>query len=129
MAQNSIERTREMNIDILDGLIIPIITAACMCIGYVMKKWLPTDDKYIPTVLLILGAISGLIVFGCDYEGIVKGMVSGLAAVGMHQAFHQYLKIDTFGELTDEEASMMMEDMAEEDFDEDDEEEGSEEEA
>lgn len=44
-----------MNIDFIDELIMPIITAACLCIGYVMKKWLPTDDKWIPTVLLVLG--------------------------------------------------------------------------
>ena len=82
-----------MNIDYIDGMIMPVITAACLCIGYVMKKWLPTDDKWIPTVLLILGALSGLLLFGVDYEGIVKGMVSGLAAVGLHQVFKQHLKI------------------------------------
>ena len=82
-----------MNMDYIDGLIMPIITAGCLCIGYVTKKWLPSDDNWIPTVLLILGAVSGLIMFGLDYEGIVKGMVSGLAAVGMHQAFHQHLKL------------------------------------
>ncbi len=84
-----------MNIEMIDGLIMPIITACALCIGYVMKKWMPTDDKWIPTVLLILGAISGCIIFGCNYEGIVKGMVSGLAAVGLHQAFKQHLKLDT----------------------------------
>ena len=84
-----------MNIDFIDGLIMPVITAGGLCVGYVMKKWLPTDDKWIPTMLLILGAISGLILFGIDYEGVVKGMVSGLAAVGLHQAFHQHLKLDT----------------------------------
>lgn len=84
-----------MSIDFIDGLIMPVITAACLCIGYVMKKWLPTDDKWIPTVLLVLGAISGLILFGVDYEGIVKGMVSGLAAVGLHQVFKQHMKLDT----------------------------------
>lgn len=83
-----------MNIDFIDGMIMPIITAACLCIGYVMKKWLPTDDKWIPTVLLILGALSGLLLFGADYEGIVKGMVSGLAAVGLHQVFKQHMKLD-----------------------------------
>ena len=83
-----------MNIDFIDGMIMPIITAECLCIGFVMKKWMPTDDKWIPTVLLILGALSGLILFGFDYEGIVKGMVSGLAAVGLHQVFKQHLKID-----------------------------------
>lgn len=88
-----------MNIEFIDGMIMPIITAACLCIGYVMKKWLPTDDKWIPTVLLVIGALSGLVLFGVDYEGIVKGMVSGLAAVGLHQVFKQHMKLeiqDTF---------------------------------
>lgn len=80
-----------MNINFEDYL-IPIITVGCMCVGFVMKKWLPTDDKWIPTVLLILGAVSGAILFGLDYEGIVKGMLSGLASVGLHQVFYQFAK-------------------------------------
>lgn len=80
-----------MNID-FETYLIPIITVGCMCVGFVMKKWLPTDDKFIPTALLILGAISGAILFGLDYEGIVKGMLSGLASVGLHQAFYQFAK-------------------------------------
>ena len=83
-----------MDINIIDEMIMPIITAACLCIGFVMKKWMPTDDKWIPTVLLLIGAISGLILFGADYEGVVKGMVSGLAAVGLHQTFKQHIKAD-----------------------------------
>lgn len=82
-----------MNINFEDYL-IPIITVGCMCVGFVMKKWLPTDDKWIPTVLCILGAISGIILFGVNYEGVVKGMVSGLAAVGFHQLFKQHMKLD-----------------------------------
>ena len=77
-----------------EDYLIPIITVGCMCVGFVMKKWLPTDDKWIPTVLLVIGALSGLILFGVDYEGIVKGMVSGLAAVGFHQLFKQHMKLD-----------------------------------
>lgn len=80
-----------MNINLEDYL-IPIIAIGCMCIGYVMKKWLPTDDKWIPTILLVLGAISGAILFGLDYEGVVKGMLSGLASVGLHQVFYQFSK-------------------------------------
>lgn len=83
-----------MNIENIDDYMIPIITAGALCIGYVMKKWLPTDDKWIPTVLLILGALSGIFVCGLSYEGIVKGMVSGLAAVGLHQVFKQHMKLD-----------------------------------
>ena len=80
-----------MNID-FENYLIPIITVGCLCVGFVMKKWLPTDDKWIPTVLLILGAVSGAILFGFDYEGIVKGMLSGLASVGLHQVFYQFVK-------------------------------------
>lgn len=80
-----------MNINLEDYL-IPIIAVCGMCVGYVMKKWLPTDDKWIPTILLVLGAISGAILFGLDYEGVVKGMLSGLASVGLHQVFYQFSK-------------------------------------
>lgn len=86
-----------------ENYLIPIITVGCLCIGFVLKKWMPADDKWIPTILLVLGAISGAILFGFDYEGIVKGMLSGLASVGLHQAFHQFIKVDTLGEMTQEE--------------------------
>lgn len=92
-----------MNIN-FENYLIPIITIGCLCIGFVLKKWMPADDKWIPTILLVLGAISGAILFGFDYEGIVKGMLSGLASVGLHQAFHQFIKVDTLGEMTQEEA-------------------------
>lgn len=82
-----------MDINIIGTMLIPAITIACLCIGYVLKQWLPTDHKWIPTVLFLVGAVSGIILFGLDYEGIVKGMVSGLAAVGLHQAFKQYLNL------------------------------------
>ena len=82
-----------MDMSIIDSFIVPIIVVASLCIGYILKHWLPTDDKWIPTVLFIFGAVSGAIVNGFSYEGIVMGMVSGLAAVGLHQAFKQHLKL------------------------------------
>ena len=103
-----------MNIN-YEEYLIPIIVVGCLCIGYILKKWMPTDDKWIPTILGILGALSGLILFGVNYEGIVKGMLSGLASVGLHQAFHQHFKLDTAGELTDEEAELMIDEMEDED--------------
>ena len=93
----------------IESYLIPIITLGCLCIGFVLKKWMPADDKWIPTVLLVLGAISGAILFGFDYEGIVKGMLSGLASVGLHQAFHQFLKEETLDEMTDEDALLAIE--------------------
>lgn len=75
-----------------EDFLIPVIAVACLCLGFVLKKWMPADDKYIPTILFIFGGISGAILFGFDYVGIVKGMFSGLASIGLHQVFHQYIK-------------------------------------
>ena len=55
-----------MEMTMIDGFVIPVIVACCMAVGTVMKYWLPTDNKWIPTVLLALGAISGAIMFGMD---------------------------------------------------------------
>lgn len=82
-----------MDINIIDAMLVPVIIIASFCIGYVLKKWLPTDDKWIPTILFVFGAVSGAILFGVNYEGIVKGALSGLASVGFHQAIKQYLKL------------------------------------
>lgn len=98
-----------------ENYLIPIIVIGCLCVGYVMKKWLPTDNRIIPTVLGILGALLGLLLFGPNLEGIIKGMFSGLASVGLHQAFHQFIKVDTYGEMTEEEARFAMEEMEDED--------------
>ena len=80
-----------MNID-FETYLIPIITVGCLCVGFVLKKWIPADDKWIPTILLVLGAVSGAIIAGFNYEAIVKGMISGLASVGLHQACYQFVK-------------------------------------
>lgn len=71
---------------------MPCICLAAFCIGFVMKKWLPTDDRLIPTVLGVFGIASGFIVCGFTYQGFVCGLFSALASVGVHQAFHQYNK-------------------------------------
>ena len=107
-----------MNINFEDYL-IPIIAIGCLCVGFVLKKWMPADDKYIPTILLVIGAISGAILFGLSYEGVVKGMLSGLASVGLHQAFHQFIKDDLSEIEVDEMDALDYEDGDEEgDFDE-----------
>ena len=83
-----------MNLEFLDSLLVPIIVAASLCIGYVMKHWLPTDNKWIPTVLFIFGIASGLLVVGVSYEGAFCGGISSLASIGLHQAFYQWLKTE-----------------------------------
>ena len=102
-----------MNIEFIDGLIMPIIVAGCFCLGYIIKKWMPTDDKWIPTIVAAVGGILGFILTEDSgrvaiVTGIVAGAISGLASTGLHQAFKQQLQIDQPHELTDEEAELWM---------------------
>lgn len=82
-----------MNIQFNPDWIIPIITAFCFVIGYIMKKWIPADDKYIPTTVAIVGALAGFFFFGHTFESLVCGAISGVASTGVHQLFKQYLKL------------------------------------
>lgn len=101
-----------MNMINIDQYMIPIIVAGSLAVGYVLKTWMPTDNKWIPTILLVFGALSGIVICGPHYAAIVKGMISGLAAVGLHQVFKQSLKLphdaDKCYEMTDEEAYDLM---------------------
>ena len=71
---------------------IPIVLVACLVVGYIMKKFMPTDNKWIPLTVTILGAILGCIANkGISLEAIVAGAVSGLASTGLHQLFSQFI--------------------------------------
>ena len=83
-----------MNID-YTAYFMPSIVLASLCIGYIMKHWLPTDNRIIPTVLGVFGAISGFIVLGFNFNAFATGMFSGLAAVGGNQIYKQLKKSPT----------------------------------
>lgn len=96
-----------MSLDFLVEMYIPLAIAGSIVVGYVMKKWLPTDNKWIPTVLPIIGIIIACLVNrSWDITTIIAGAVSGLAGVGLHQAVTQHIDsgdvtFDTYDELTD----------------------------
>lgn len=95
-----------MDISIINNYFVPAVVALCLCIGYILRNWLPTDNKWIPTILFVVGVISGIIVGGLNFDSVVSGAVSGLAAVGLNQAFKQALGLNvrTDIELTEDEA-------------------------
>lgn len=87
-----------MSLDFITELYIPLVMAACLVAGFILKKWCPTDNKWIPTVLVILGAILGCVASTeVSLESIVAGAVTGLASTGLHQVFKQLLGL---GEVT-----------------------------
>lgn len=75
------------------GFIIPLVTAACLVVGYVIKLWLPVDNKIIPTVCAVLGAVLGCVAAkDITLAAMVGGAVSGLASTGLHEAFRQWIE-------------------------------------
>ena len=86
-----------MELSFLSDYLIPVITGICLCVGTVLKRWIAdTGHKYIPTVCAVLGAVLA-VWMSRELSPLVllQGLFSGLAATGLHQAFHQVLK-ETF---------------------------------
>lgn len=83
-----------METDYINGLFIPIILVFCLCLGYIIKHWIrDVDNKYIPTLLAILGAVAACLVnYNISFELITRGMLTGLASTGLHQMFKQYIE-------------------------------------
>ena len=81
-----------MDLSFIQEMYIPIVMVICLCVGYVFKKWLPGDNKWIPTIMLVLGAILGCVANrGITLEFIGAGAVTGLASTGLHQVFAQLI--------------------------------------
>lgn len=74
---------------------IPInvyVLVGCLVVGWLMKKFLPTDNKIIPLVMVILGAIVYVLLEGVSVENIIIGAFTGAASTGLHQVFKQYVE-------------------------------------
>lgn len=81
-----------MDLEFIVNMYIPIVMVICLCVGFVLKRFMPTDNKYIPLILLILGAVIACIYHSdISVDHIAAGMVTGLASVGLHQVFSQLI--------------------------------------
>ena len=84
-------------VDILSLINLPVV-AVCFIMGYVIKNYIKAvPNKYIPLIMLILGAIAGVIVKLLDSDtnitnAIISGAVSGLASTGSYEFI-----VNTFG--------------------------------
>ena len=80
---------------IIEELMIPIVVVGCFVVGYVAKKFMPTDNKWIPLIVTIVGAILACwIKMKIDPTIIIAGAVSGLASTGVHQFIVNTLGLD-----------------------------------
>lgn len=74
---------------------IPIniyVVIGCCIVGWLMKKFLPTDNKIIPLTLTILGAIVFVLIEGLGVVNVIIGAFTGAASTGLHQIFAQYVE-------------------------------------
>jgi hypothetical protein len=81
--------------DFLVEFSIPVIVGVCLCVGYILKSFVPTDkiNKFIPLIMGLLGlGLNIWINLGISPEIILGGLVSGLASTGLYEAFHQFIK-------------------------------------
>ena len=81
--------------DFLNGYLNLIIVGLCLLFGFIVKKWIKdVDDKYIPTLVTILGIALAVWMNWGDVtaELILGGGLSGLASTGLHQAFKQIIE-------------------------------------
>lgn len=83
-----------MDLGFLTDYYVPIVVAACLIVGYVIKKSLDfIPNKYIPLILTVLGAAVGCVANSTvDLNTIVYGAFSGLASTGLHQAFTKIIE-------------------------------------
>lgn len=82
-----------MDISFITDMYVPIIMVACLIVGFVVKKWIhDVENKWIPTIVTILGAVLGFVINGASIEAVVAGAVTGLASTGLHQLFKQLIE-------------------------------------
>ena len=39
-----------MDISMINNYFIPAVVVLSLCIGYILRNWMPTDNKWIPTI-------------------------------------------------------------------------------
>lgn len=81
-----------MSIEFLNEYMVPVILGICLIVGYIIKHWVKdVDNKIIPTVCAVLGALLAIwMEWAITPEILLKGLASGLASTGLHQAFKQF---------------------------------------
>lgn len=82
--------------EFLQNYLVLVVVGICLCVGYVIKNFIPTDkvNKYIPLVMAALGVIINAWAsqWAITPEVILGGLASGLASTGMYEMFQNFIK-------------------------------------
>ena len=83
-----------MDVTEIVGFVQVVPMGVALCVGFVIKYAIPDDtiNKFIPLISAILGVgVSCWMAAGIDPEILLSGLVSGLAATGLYEAFRQLI--------------------------------------
>lgn len=81
--------------EFLNDFIVPIVVGICLCAGYAVKHFIPSEkvNKFIPLIVAGVGVVINVWHNGFLFtpEILLGGLASGLASTGLHQAFKQFI--------------------------------------
>lgn len=89
-----------MDFNIFGIFAVPTVVVICYLLGMAVKVS-KIDDKFIPVLCGIFGAILGIVAYICKmsgfptddlYASVATGIVSGLASTGVNQIYKQFKK-------------------------------------
>lgn len=88
--------------DILLETINPYVLLGCILLGYIVKTWTNNaviNNKLIPTIVMVVGAISYYFIHGSIEMMVVGGFV-GLGSTGCHQLVTNWISLlkEKFGD-------------------------------
>lgn len=82
-----------MDFTVLTNNFEMVVVVACLIVGYTIKTAFDfVPNKYIPTVLAVVGMVLNAIVNGASVNNFVYGALMGLASTGLHQAFKNFIE-------------------------------------
>lgn len=83
-----------MDLSYLTEYAVPIIVGICLCVGYIVKNIIPSEEinKYIPLIMGVLGvALNVWINTDFTAEILLAGLFSGLASTGLYEMFRNII--------------------------------------
>lgn len=84
-----------MDLSFLNQYFVPIVVAACLCVGYILRNIVPSDkvNRFIPLVVACVGIVAACVAdMTISLDTVVCGMVSGLASTGLYELFAQFIE-------------------------------------
>ena len=84
-----------MDIGFLNDYLVLVVLGICLCVGYVLKNLVPSDNvnKYIPLIMAALGLVLNMWMNGWALtpDIMLGGLFTGLASTGLYEAFRNLI--------------------------------------